>query len=221
DIKEQKLEDMNRVDNIIVKNISSKNILKNSELFPRSFLRSLQENKSDDKSNNDFDVSIDITNESECFKITKYLKNFKNILVQLFILAIASVIVFLVSNVMESLVEDLPLSEKFLSIIVLGFIGSVPEHATSINSFYKNDSDSGLNNAFGSNLMMLDGVLPIFTILGWIMNISFSVVTFSPIFILIFITYILVHCAISDGITHSMEGIVLFALYILIARILF
>ncbi|CAG8856077.1 13993_t:CDS:2, partial [Gigaspora margarita] len=68
---------------------------------------------------------------------------------------IALVIVFLVSNVIESLVEDLPLSENFLSIIVLGFIGSVPEHAISINSFYKNDSDLGLNNAFGSNLMML------------------------------------------------------------------
>ncbi|KAF0558239.1 hypothetical protein F8M41_009966 [Gigaspora margarita] len=124
-----------------------------------------KENESDDKSNNDFDISIDITDESECFKITKYLKNFKNILVQLFILAIASVIVFLVSNVMESLVENLPLSENFLLIIVLGFIGSIPEQAMSINSFYKNDSDLGLNNAFGSNLIMLGGILPIFTIL--------------------------------------------------------
>ncbi|CAG8801412.1 40970_t:CDS:2, partial [Gigaspora margarita] len=117
-----------------------------------------KENKSD--SNNEFNVSIDINNESACLKI-----NF-NILVQLFILAIASVIVFLVSNMMKSLVEDLLLSENFFSIIVLGFIGSVPEHATSINSFYKNNSDSGLNHAFGSNLMMLGGVLPIFTILG-------------------------------------------------------
>ncbi|KAF0444378.1 hypothetical protein F8M41_003482 [Gigaspora margarita] len=178
-----------------------------------------KENESKDKSSNGSDVSIDIYNETECLKITKYFK--LNILLQLFILVIASVIVFLISNVMESLVKNLPFSENFLSIIVLGFIGSVPEHAISINSFYKNDSNSGLNNAFGSNLMMLGGVLPIFTILGWIMNISFSVVTFLPIFILIFITYILVYCAISDGIAHSIEGIVLFALYILIARILF
>ncbi|CAG8720847.1 21768_t:CDS:1, partial [Gigaspora rosea] len=47
-----------------------------------------------------------------------------------------------------------------------GFIGGVPEHATSINSFYKDDSNSGLNNAFGSNLIMMGVVLPIFTILG-------------------------------------------------------
>ncbi|CAG8856100.1 14763_t:CDS:2, partial [Gigaspora margarita] len=91
----------------------------------------IMENESEDKSSDGSDVSIDIYDETECLKITKYFK--LNILLQLFILVIASVIVFLVSNVMESLVEDLPLSENFLSIIVLGFIGSVPEHATSIN----------------------------------------------------------------------------------------
>ncbi|KAF0539681.1 hypothetical protein F8M41_006940 [Gigaspora margarita] len=121
-----------------------------------------KKNKFDDKSNNKSDVLIDINNESECLKITKYFK-ILNILLQLFILAIASILIFLVSNVIESLVEDLLLSENFLSIIVLGFIGSMPEHAISINSFYKNNSNSGLNNAFGSNLMVLDSVLPIFT----------------------------------------------------------
>ncbi|CAG8759247.1 25346_t:CDS:2, partial [Gigaspora margarita] len=72
----------------------------------------------------------------------------------------------IISNVMEFLVKDLQLLGMFFSIIVLGFIGSVPEHAIFINSFYKNNSNSGLNNAFGSNLIILDSVLPIFTILG-------------------------------------------------------
>ncbi|RIB17231.1 hypothetical protein C2G38_2187859 [Gigaspora rosea] len=99
----------------------------------------------------DYDVSIDIDDETES-------------------------LVFLVLSIMESLVEDLNLSKNFLSIIVFGFIGGVPEHAISINSFYKDDSDSGLNNAFGLNLIMMGGVLPIFTILGWIMNLPFSMV---------------------------------------------
>ncbi|CAG8836092.1 10154_t:CDS:1, partial [Gigaspora margarita] len=49
---------------------------------------------------------------------------------------------------MEFLVEDLLLLENFFLIIVIGFIDNVSEHAISINSFYKNNSDSELNNAF-------------------------------------------------------------------------
>ncbi|RIB29672.1 hypothetical protein C2G38_2154790 [Gigaspora rosea] len=86
-----------------------------------------------------FDKIMDIDDETECIKITKYLKVFK-IFLCVFIISIVSA--------------------------VFGFIGGVPEHATSINSFYKDDSNSGLNNAFGSNLIMMGVVLPIFTILG-------------------------------------------------------
>lgn len=123
---------------------------------------------------------------------------------------------FLVGSI-EHLVENSPLSEAFIGLIILPIVGNAAEHVTAVTVAAKNKLDLALGVALGSSIQIALFVTPIVVILGWIMDKSmslyFSLFETGSLFVSTFIVNFLV----LDGRSNYLEGALLCACYIIVA----
>ncbi|EXJ89388.1 hypothetical protein A1O3_02455 [Capronia epimyces CBS 606.96] len=123
---------------------------------------------------------------------------------------------FLVGSI-EHLVENSPLSEAFVGLIILPIVGNAAEHVTAVTVAAKNKLDLALGVALGSSIQIALFVTPVVVILGWIldkdMSLYFSLFETGSLFVSTFIVNFLV----LDGRSNYLEGALLCACYIIIA----
>ena len=123
---------------------------------------------------------------------------------------------FLVGSI-EHLVENSPLSEAFVGLIILPIVGNAAEHVTAITVAAKNKLDLALGVALGSSIQIALFVTPIIVVLGWILNkemsLYFSLFETGSLFVSTFIVNFLV----LDGRSNYLEGALLCACYVVIA----
>ncbi|RVX72563.1 hypothetical protein B0A52_03753 [Exophiala mesophila] len=123
---------------------------------------------------------------------------------------------FLVGSI-QHLVENSPLSEAFIGLIILPIVGNAAEHVTAITVAAKNKLDLALGVALGSSIQIALFVTPFVVILGWIldkdMSLYFSLFETGALFVSTFIVNFLV----LDGRSNYLEGALLCACYIVIA----
>jgi Ca2+:H+ antiporter len=123
---------------------------------------------------------------------------------------------FLVGSI-NSLVENSPLSEAFIGLIILPIVGNAAEHVTAVTVAAKNKLDLALGVALGSSIQIALFVTPFVVILGWIMNkdmsLYFSLFEVASLFVSTFIVNFLV----LDGRSNYLEGALLCACYIIVA----
>lgn len=123
---------------------------------------------------------------------------------------------FLVGSI-EHLVENSPLSEAFVGLIILPIVGNAAEHVTAVTVAAKNKLDLALGVALGSSIQIALFVTPVVVILGWIldkdMSLYFSLFETGSLFVSTFIVNFLV----LDGRSNYLEGALLCACYIIVA----
>lgn len=123
---------------------------------------------------------------------------------------------FMVSSI-EHLVENSPLSEAFIGLIILPIVGNAAEHVTAVVVAAKNKLDLALGVALGSSIQIALLITPITIIIGWgldsNMSLYFTLFETVSLFVAVFVVCFL--CL--DGRSNWLEGSLLCAAYIIIA----
>jgi Ca2+:H+ antiporter len=144
-----------------------------------------------------------------------------SIKVALALLAAATVLIALVSEILvgavEPMVAQLGISELFVGIILVPIIGNVAEHVVAVEVALKNHMDLSMGIALGSSLQVSLFVAPLLVFIS---------VPFGHPLLLEFTTFemivLLASCFIaaqvsSDGETNWLEGVLLVSLYLVVA----
>lgn len=122
---------------------------------------------------------------------------------------------FMVSSI-EHLVENSPLSEAFIGLIILPIVGNAAEHVTAVVVASKNKLDLALGVSLGSSIQIALFITPLIVIIGWIadkgMSLYFTLFETVCLFVSVFIVCFL--CL--DGRSNYLEGTLLCGTYIII-----
>jgi len=108
-------------------------------------------------------------------------------------------------------------SQYFVGLILLPIVGNAAEHATAVTVAVKDKMDLAIGVAVGSSMQIALLVLPLMVILGWIIGSDMTLVFDDFQIVVLFVAIILVNYLIGDGKSHWLEGVLLMALYIIIA----
>jgi Ca2+:H+ antiporter len=134
----------------------------------------------------------------------------------------ASVIgVVLVSEVLVSSVEvtikKFGYGEMFVGAIIVGIVGNAAEHSSSIMLARRGKLDLSIGIAAGSGTQVAIFVVPILVIAGIVLNRPFNLVFTIYELAVVFLAALILNFIAHDGKSNWFEGIMLTAVYIMIA----
>lgn len=122
---------------------------------------------------------------------------------------------FMVSSI-EHLVENSPVSEAFIGLIILPIVGNAAEHVTAVVVASKNKLDLALGVALGSSIQIALFITPLVVIIGWILDKSMSLYFTLFETVSLFVSVFVVCFLCLDGRSNYLEGALLCAAYIII-----
>lgn len=127
---------------------------------------------------------------------------------------------FLVGSI-ESARHVLGLTETFVGVVVIAFVGNAAEHSTAVWAAWKNKMDLSLGIASGSSLQMALFVTPVLVLASYAfgapMTLEFSLPEIASIVFSIWI----VGQISGDGESNWLEGVQLLSVYVIIALLFF
>jgi Ca2+:H+ antiporter len=137
------------------------------------------------------------------------------------ILSVATAGVALMSEILvhatEAVTAQVGLSEVFLGLIIIPLIGNAAEHATAIVVARKGKMDLALQIAYGSSTQIALFVGPVLVFAGVLMGQAMNFV-FTPFEVMaVGLATLVASLGTADGESHWFEGVLLLAVYALIA----
>lgn len=145
------------------------------------------------------------------FSITECL-----VLLGIVTVLVAACAEYLVGSI-EEVVEKTPLSKSFIGLILLPIVGNAAEHVTAVFMAMKNKLDLTMNVAVGSSMQIALFMTPFLVIWGWAIGQPMSLFFHNFESILLFVSVYLSGIVLEDGESNWFEGVLLIALYVLIA----
>ena len=122
---------------------------------------------------------------------------------------------------LENVLEQLPITELFLGVIILPIIGNAAEHATAVTVAIKDKMELSLAVAIGSTLQIALFVGPVLVLVGDLirqpMDFQFGLVEL----VAVGVSVLLVNSVSSDGRSNWLEGLLLLATYAILALAFF
>ena len=117
----------------------------------------------------------------------------------------------------EAAAHSLGMNDVFIGVIVVAVIGNAAEHSTAVMMAVKNKMDLAITIAIGSSIQVALFVAPVlvFASLAFphTLDLHFSAMELIAVVIAILVTVFIAQ----DGETHWMEGVLLLAVYVIIA----
>jgi Ca2+:H+ antiporter len=141
----------------------------------------------------------------------------------LLVLAGSTALIALVSEFLVGSVEEasraLGMTEVFVGVIVVAIIGNAAEHSTAVMVAFKNKMDLAVNIAVGSGIQIALFVAPVLVFASLLMGHQPILdLHFTPMEVVAVVISIGVLALVSmDGETHWMEGVMLLAVYAMLA----
>ncbi|MEO8227933.1 MAG: calcium/proton exchanger [Gemmatimonadota bacterium] len=137
------------------------------------------------------------------------------------VLTVATIGVAVLSEVLvgatRGVIATLPITETFLGLIIIPFIGNAAEHATAIMVARKGQIDLALQIALGSSTQIALLVAPMLVFVGVLMGRNMNLV-FSPFEVMaVGLATLVTAISTLDGESHWFEGVQLLAVYAMIA----
>jgi Ca2+:H+ antiporter len=114
--------------------------------------------------------------------------------------------------------EALGMSEVFVGVVLVAIIGNAAEHSTAVQMAYHNKIDLALHIAIGSSLQIALLVTPLL-VFGSLalapqpLDLHFTLLEVLAVWASVIVT----HLVAADGQSHWMEGVLLLAVYIILA----
>ena len=136
------------------------------------------------------------------------------------VLAAATIGIAVMSEILvgatRGVTASLPLSETFLGLIIIPFIGNAAEHATAIVVARKGQTDLALQISLGSSTQIALLVAPVLVFVGVLMGRNMNLV-FSPFEVMaVGLATAVTAISTADGESHWFEGVQLLAVYAMI-----
>lgn len=123
---------------------------------------------------------------------------------------------YLIASIEET-AERYHISKTFIGLILLPIVANAAEHVTSIWMAMKNKMELTITICVGSSIQIASFVVPLLVIVGWISGHELTLYFKDFETIVLFVSVILVNTLIQDGKSNYMEGLLLLALYFVIA----
>jgi Ca2+:H+ antiporter len=137
------------------------------------------------------------------------------------LLAAGVIGVVLVSEVLVSSVEvtikKFGFGEMFVGAIIVGIVGNAAEHSSAIMLARRGKFDLSIGIAAGSGTQVAIFVVPILVIVGIVLNRPFNLVFTIYELAVVFLAALILNLIAHDGKSNWFEGIMLTAVYIMIA----
>jgi Ca2+:H+ antiporter len=139
----------------------------------------------------------------------------------LLVLLVSTALVALMSEFLVGAVEGashaLGLTEVFVGVILVAIIGNAAEHSTAVLVAMKNKMNLALNIAIGSSMQIALFVAPVLVFAGYLFGQPMDLV-FTPMEVIaVVISVALTTLIAQDGETNWMEGVLLLAVYAILA----
>ncbi|OCH86901.1 calcium/proton exchanger [Obba rivulosa] len=107
--------------------------------------------------------------------------------------------------------------KAFVGLILLPIVANAAEHVTSVWMALKNKMELTIGICVGSSIQIAAFVVPLLVIIGWITHHDLTLFFADFETIVLFVSVLLVNFLIQDGKSNYMEGLMLVALYLVIA----
>jgi len=137
------------------------------------------------------------------------------------LLAVSMAGVIAVSEILvrsvEQTGEDLGFGELFVGAIIVGIVGNAAEHSSAIMLARKGKMELSIGIAAGSGTQIALFVVPILVFAGIAMGQPFSLVFTMLELAVLFLAAIILNLIVRDGRSNWFEGVMLIAVYIIIA----
>jgi Ca2+:H+ antiporter len=118
----------------------------------------------------------------------------------------------------EGLLEAWGMSEVFVGVILVAVIGNAAEHSTAVVMAWRNKVDLSLHVAVGSSLQVALLVVPVLVLCGLFVGPAPLDLHFTLLEVLALgASVIVVALVAADGRSHWMEGVLLLAVYVILA----
>jgi Ca2+:H+ antiporter len=138
-----------------------------------------------------------------------------------FMLAMSMVGVVVISEILVGSVEETSkqfgFGEMFVGAIIIGIVGNAAEHSSAIILARKGKIDLSIGIAAGSGTQIALFVVPILVIFGIILNQPFTLEFTIYELVTLFLAAIILNLIAHDGRSNWFEGVMLTAVYIIIA----
>ncbi|ESK91100.1 calcium ion transporter [Moniliophthora roreri MCA 2997] len=183
------------------------------------FLDTLQSSPSS-INNSTSSLPIDPTQSSETITSHEYAE--LNTPTAIFLLVASTALAYetaenLVSS-LEGLVAANPsISKEWLTLIIIPIISNAAEHTTAVVVASKGKFDLAMSVAVGSCIQIALFVIPLLVLVAWGMGRPLTLLFDEVETLVLFFSVILVKFSVEDGKSHWMSGVVLVAVYIIIA----
>ena len=174
-----------------------------------------REEKNDDGRNHDSKISQDL-DESVQSNDLHWSKKSSIMLLGASLIGVVIVSEVLVSSV-EIIIKKFGFSEMFVGAIIVGVVGNAAEHSSAIMLARKDKLDLSIGIAAGSGTQVAIFVVPILVIAGIVVNRHFNLVFTIYELAVLFLSAIILNLIAHDGKSNWFEGIMLTAVYIIVA----
>jgi len=123
---------------------------------------------------------------------------------------------WLVASIEET-AERYHISKAFIGLILIPIVANAAEHTTSIWMALRGKYELTIGICVGSSIQIALFVVPLLVLIGWFSNHELTLFFSNFETIVFFVSVILVNLLIQDGKSNYMEGVMLIALYLVIA----
>lgn len=123
---------------------------------------------------------------------------------------------YLVASI-EEFSEHYSIPKAFIGTILIPIVANAAEHVTSIWMAMKHKMELSIQICVGSSIQIASFVIPLLVIIGWITGHNLTLFFYNFETIALFVSVILVCLLVQDGKSNYMEGVMLLALYAVIA----
>lgn len=138
-----------------------------------------------------------------------------------FLLGLSMAGVIVISEILVGSIEvvtaEFGFGELFVGAIIIGIVGNAAEHSSAILLARKGKMDLSIGIAAGSGTQIALFVVPILVIAGILLNRSFTLVFTGFEIISVLLAAIIMNLIAHDGKSNWFEGVMLIAVYIIIA----
>jgi Ca2+:H+ antiporter len=123
---------------------------------------------------------------------------------------------FLVASIEET-ANRYEIPKAFIGLILLPIVANAAEHVTSVWMAMKDKMELTIGICVGSSIQIATFVVPLLVVIGWITGHELTLYFSDFETVVFFVSVLLVNLLIQDGKSNYMEGLMLLALYIVIA----
>ncbi|PPQ88183.1 hypothetical protein CVT25_005148 [Psilocybe cyanescens] len=158
------------------------------------------------------------TSSSSSEEETPKLNTISALILLVVVTALAYVTAEYLVDSLEGLVAAHPsVSKEWITLIIIPIISNAAEHTTAVIVASKGKFDLAMSVAVGSCIQISLFVIPVLVLVAWGMGKPLTLL-FDPLeTVVLFLSVLLVKFSVEDGKSHWMSGLVLIAVYVLIA----